>query len=400
MIHRELEKRKTIVCFSHLAWDRKLFQRPQQLMLRFSKRFNVLYISGHSFRHFFIDVFRRKKIHRYHVTDNLAVYSPFALPPIRKCSFLITRLNKILLSFQVKRMLKKLKLKDPILWIYHPRYLHTIGKFKEKLIVYDCMDDFTSLLSTYEDRERNAGNEEMLLKKADMVFAGGYSIADLKRDSRERIHVFPSAVEIDHFKNALSDNLVLPDDIKSIPHPILGYWGAIDERVDHDLLKKLAIKHPEWSIVLLGPIVRHKVGDSSYLHEIKNIFWLGPKDYSLLPGYAKAFDVCLIPFVLTREGKSLSPTKTLEYLATGKPVVSTPVTDVVRFYDRVIGIADGPDEFEMAVLRCMKEDDASMKQKRINFTRNRSWEDTAENMEKLILDKIEEKLSMRNPIKV
>ncbi|TVM04335.1 MAG: hypothetical protein CV087_00110 [Candidatus Brocadia sp. WS118] len=398
MRNREQEKRKTIICFSHLGWDRNLFQRPQQLMLRFSKRFNVLYVSGHSFRQIFIDLFRRKKIHSYHVTDNLAVYSPFALPPIRKYSSLIIRLNKILLSFLVKRRLKRLKFKDPILWIYHPRYIHTIGEFKEELIVYDCMDDFTSLLSAYEDRERNAGNEEALLKKADMVFAGGYSIANLKRDSRERIHVFPSAVEIDHFKNALSDDLILPDDIKNIPHPILGYWGAIDERVDHDLLKKLAIKHPEWSIVLLGPIVRHNAGDFSYLHEIKNIFWLGPKDYSLLPSYAKSFDVCLIPFVLTREGRSLSPTKTLEYLATGKPVVSTPVTDVVRFYDSVIGIADGPDEFGMAVLRCMKEDNTSMKQKRINFTRNRSWEDTVDNMEKLILDKIQEKTSVRQSL--
>jgi len=396
MTNREQENRKTIICFSHLTWDRNLFQRPQQLMLRFSKRFNVLYVSGYSCRQFFIDLFRRKKTHSYHVTDNLAVYSPFALPPIKKYSSITIRLNKILLSFLVKRRLKKLKFKDPILWIYHPRYIDAIGKFKEELIIYDCMDDFTSLLSDYEDRERNIKDERALLKKADMVFAGGYSIAELKRDSREHIHVFPSAVEIYHFKKARSDNLEMPDDITDIPHPILGYWGAIDERVDHELLKRLAMKHPEWSIVLLGPIVRHKAGDLSYLKEIKNIFWLGPKDYSLLPNYAKAFDVCLIPFVLSREGKFLSPTKTLEYLATGKPVVSTPITDVVRFYDGVVGIADGPDEFGMAVRRCMEEDNASMKQKRICFTENKSWEDTAEKMEKLILDKIEEKSSVKH----
>lgn len=390
--------RQTIICFSHLAWDRNLFQRPQQLMLRFSKRFNVLYVSGYSFRQFFIDLFHREKTHSYPVTDTLAVYSPFALPTMQKRFSITIRLNKILLSFLIKRRLKKLKFKNPILWIYHPRYVDTIGKFKEGFIVYDCMDDFTSLLSDYEDRERNAGDERALLKKADMIFAGGYSIADLKRDSRERIHVFPSAVEVDHFKKALSDNLAMPDDITDIPHPILGYWGAIDERVDHELLQRLAMKHPEWSIVLLGPIVRHKVGDISYLHESKNIFWLGPKDYSLLPNYAKAFDVCLIPFVLSREGIFLSPTKTLEYLATGKPVVSTPITDVVKFYHGMVRIADGPDEFGMAVMRCMEEDDASMKQRRIHFTENKSWEDTAEKMEKLILDKIEETSSVRQSL--
>lgn len=387
---------RTIICFSHLAWDRNLFQRPQQLMLRFSKRFNVLYVSGYSFRQFFLDLFRRGKTHSYHVTDTLAVYSPFALPTMQKYSSTTIHLNKILLPFLIKRRLKKLKFNNPILWIYHPRYHDAIGKFKEELIIYDCMDDFTSLLSDYEDRGRNAGDEGVLLRKADIVFAGGYSIAEIKRDSREHIHVFPSAVEIDHFKKALSDNLETPDDIMDIPHPILGYWGAIDERVDHELLKRLAMKHPEWSIVLLGPIVKHKVGDTSYLNEIKNIFWLGPKDYSLLPNYAKAFDVCLIPFVLSREGKFLSPTKTLEYLATGKPVVSTPITDVVKFYHSVVRIADGPDEFGMAVMRCMEQDNASMKQERINFTENKSWEDTVEKMEKLILDKIEEKSSVRH----
>ncbi|CAG1022280.1 Putative teichuronic acid biosynthesis glycosyltransferase TuaH [Patescibacteria group bacterium] len=380
----------TIICFSHLSWERSLFQRPQQLMLRLSKRFNILYVNSHSFYQFLKGLFRKGKA-SCKVNDNLTVYSPFALLTFQKRLSLSIHLNKMLLTFLVKRKIKKLKGGKLILWIYHPIYVNAIGKFNEALVVYDCMDDFTSLISDYEDRERNAEDERVLLKKADVVFAGGYSIADLKRDSRERIHVFPSAVEIDHFKKALSDNLEMPDDITDIPHPILGYWGAIDDRVDHELLKRLAIKHPEWSIVLLGPICRHKIGDTSYLNEIKNIFWLGAKDYSLLPNYAKAFDVCLIPFVLSREGKYLSPTKTLEYLATGKPVVSTPITDVVRFYDGVVKIADGPDEFGLAVKRCMEEDTESMKQKRISFTENKSWEDTAEKMEKLILDKIEEK---------
>jgi teichuronic acid biosynthesis glycosyltransferase TuaH len=160
--------RRTIICFSHLAWDRNLFQRPQQLMLRFSKRFNVLYVSGYSFRQFFIDLFHREKPHSYHVTDTLAVYSPFALPTMQKHFSIIIHLNKMLSSFLIKRRLKKLKFNNPILWIYHPRYVDTIGKFKEGLIVYDCMDDFTSLLSDYEDRGRNTGDEEVLLKKGSL----------------------------------------------------------------------------------------------------------------------------------------------------------------------------------------------------------------------------------------
>jgi glycosyltransferase involved in cell wall biosynthesis len=379
--------RRTIICFSHLTWDRNLFQRPQQLMLRFSKNFNVLFINDHSCYQFFRVLLHKEKLY-YEVNDSLIVYSPFALPTFQRSLSLTIHLNKVLLPLLVRRKIKKLKGEKIILWIYHPRYINLIGKFKEELVVYDCMDDFTSLLSPYEDREKNARDERELLKRADIVFAGGYSIADLKRNSREHIHVFPSAVEINHFKKALSDDIEIPDDIKDIPHPILGYWGAIDERIDHRLLESLALRHPDWSIVLLGPIVRHKIKYLPYLDKLKNIFWLGSKDYSLLPNYAKAFDVCLNPFVLTREGKHLSPTKTLEYLATGRPVVSTPITDVVRFYDGVVNIADGIEEFEMAIKRCIEEDNESMKQKRIDFTENKTWENTVRKMEELILDKI------------
>src|SRR4030042_6207790 len=382
------EYRRTIICFSHLNWDRKLFQRPQQLMLRFSKRFNVLYINGHSSRQFFADLFRKKKAYSFKATDRLVIYSPFALPTLKENLAISIKLNKILLPFLIRRKLKKLNFEDPILWLYHPRFINTIGKFGEGLIVYDCMDDFTSLISANEDREKNERDENDLLRKADLVFAGGHSIADLKRNSREDINIFPSAVEIDHFQKALSDDIEIPDDIKDIPHPILGYWGAIDERIDHRLLERLALRHPDWSIVLLGPIVKHTIKDFPYFDKLKNVFWLGPKDYSLLPNYAKAFDICLNPFVLTREGKHLSPTKTLEYLATGKPVLSTPIPDVVKFFDGVVNIANGVEEFEMAIKRCMEEDNEFLKQKRIDFAENKTWENTVRKMEKLILDEI------------
>ncbi len=381
--------RRAIICFSHLSWDWNLFQRPQQLMLRFSKNFNVLYVSGCSFRYFLKDVFREEKLHSYEINDNLMVYIPFGLPTFQMRFSPAVYLNKILEHSLVKRKIKKLRIRNPILWLYHPRYIWTIGNFKEELIIYDCMDDFTSLISPYENRERNIRDERGLLKRADIVFAGGHSIADLKRNSRDDILVFPSAVDIEHFKRALANDIMVPDDIKDIPHPILGYWGAIDERLDHRLLEGLAMRHPDWSVVLLGPVVKQKIKNLSYLDSIKNIFWLGPKDYSLLPNYAKAFDVCLNPFVLTREGKHLSPTKTLEYLATGKPVVSTPITDVVRFYDGVVSIAGGIEEFEIAVKKCIEEDSESMKQRRVVFTEDKSWENTVGKMEELILERIE-----------
>lgn len=319
------------------------------------------------------------------------VYTPFGLPTFHMRFSLTIRLNEILWLFLVRRKINKLKIGRLILWIYHPRYIASLGKLREELVIYDCMDDFTSLLSDYEDREENRKKEIELLKRSDLIFGGGYSIAKLKSPFRDDIHVFPSACEIEHFQKASLPNFRIPSDIKSIPHPILGYWGAIDQRIDHELLEHLGVKHPDWSIVLLGPIVKLDMNDLSYLERLTNIYWLGPKDYSILPNYARAFDVCLNPFVLTREGKSLSPTKTLEYLATGKPIVSTPIPDVVRMYKGVIAIADGGAEFEKAVEKCLAEDNDTMKQKRIAFTKGKTWEDIVNRMERLIISALKRK---------
>lgn len=382
---------RTIICFSHLNWDYKLFQRPQQLMLRLSRHFNVLYINYHSFWHFIRDLISEKKIYNLIVNDNLIVYSPFALPTFKKRFSSIIQLNKRLLPFFVKRRAEKLKIEKPILWLYHPRYVNVIGKFNEALVIYDCMDDFTSLLSHYEDRDENARNESELLKRTDIVFGGGYTMVEIKRHLRNDVHVFPSAVEIDHFKKALLSNTSIPDDIKDIKSPVLGYWGAIDERIDHKLLKGLAERRPDWSIVLLGPICGFTPDELPYLKNMKNVFWLGPKEYAMLANYAKKFDVCLNPFVLTSEGKHLSPTKTLEYLACGKPVVSTPIPDVVRFFNGMVVVANGLEKFEMAIERCIKGDDELKRQKRVAFTEGKTWDNTVEKMKEIILNAIEQR---------
>jgi len=383
--------RKVIICLSHLTWDRKLFQRPQQLMLQLSKRFNVLYVNDHSFFRFITDMFSKEKNFNLNINSSLTVYTPFGLPSRFKKLSLFTQLNKMLSPFLVRRKLRKLKFADTILWIYHPRYLYMIKKLEADLVIYDCMDDYTSLSFRDKDREKLTLYERDLLKRADIVFVGGYSIAELKMHVRNDIHVFPSAVEINHFKRAFSSDIEVPNDIKDIPHPILGYWGAIDERIDHQLLASLALKNPDWHIVLLGPIVKLQPRELPYLREMKNITWLGPKDYTILPSYAKVFDVCLMPFVLTIEGRYLSPTKTLEYLATGKPVISTPIPDVVRFFDGVVTVAEGVDDFGRAVRRCLAEDNVHMRHKRIAFTEGKTWENTAAMMEQLLLAAIEKR---------
>lgn len=384
------ESRRTILCLSHLRWDTKLFQRPQQLMLRLSRKFNVLYVQGPSFLQLARDLFSRGKNCEIHSKGRLVVYSPFALPTCFRKFSPSVRMNERLLPIFLKRKMKSLHFEHPILWIYHPWYAHLLGRLSAELTVYDCMDDFVALSAPWE-RERIVKGEEALLRRAHLVFAGGHSMAGRKRGVREDIRVFPSAVEVDHFRRALREDTKLPGDVKDIPRPILGYWGAIDARLDHSLLEGLGRKHPDWSIVLVGPIVTVSPKELAYLKEVKNIFWLGPKEYSALPNYAKAFDVCLNPFALSERGKYLSPTKTLEYLAAGKPVVSTPIPDVEGHFNGLVTLAQGVEGFSQAITSCLAEDNERLKQKRVAFTEGKTWENTTLGMEKLMLSALAEK---------
>jgi len=378
------EARRAIVCLSHLNWDPKLFQRPQQLMLRFSRSFDVLFVNEPSFGTFVRDLFRGEKQGHVRVNDRLTVLTPFGMPRVLMTYGWLRGWNRAAARLAVKRRMRRSGISRPVLWLYHPRFLDAAGKLGEDLLVYDCMDDFSSLLSGGEDQTRNLSDEEVLLARADVAFAGGFQMAEPRKKIRADLRVFPSACDTNHFHKALAPETTIPADIRGIPSPILGYWGAIDERLDHDLLRRLAEENPDFSIVLLGPIVEHKVKDVSYLRSAKNVHWLGPKDYQSLPAYAKAFDICLNPFVLTRAGTSLSPTKTMEYLASGRPVISTPIPDVVRFYQEVVRIAEGPRGFAEAARELLGSDSAEARQGRIQFTDGKTWDRTAGEMEGIV----------------
>jgi glycosyltransferase involved in cell wall biosynthesis len=217
-------------------------------------------------------------------------------------------------------------IEQPLLWFYTPMALAYAGHLRAKMTVYDCMDElsmFRGAPPELLDFERD------LLQRADVVFTGGQSLYEAKRGRHPNVHAFPSSVDAAHFGRARDAAQPIPEDEQGIPQPRIGYFGVIDERIDLGLLALLADSHPEWAVVMVGPVVKI---DPAELPKRPNLHYLGGKSYDELPAHLAAWDVAIMPFAENDATRFISPTKTLEYLAAGKAVVSTPIRDVIRPY--------------------------------------------------------------------
>jgi len=232
----------------------------------------------------------------------------------------------------------------PIVWYYTPMMLEFSRPVAETAaaVVYDCMDELSNFKFAPDSLKQL---ERDLVGLADVVFTGGYSLYEAKRGWHANIHPFPSSVDKAHFAQARSMSTAQdPADQAALPHPRFGFYGVIDERMDLDLLAKLADAHPEWSIVMVGPVVKIDPAD---LPKRANIHYLGGKTYAELPFYLGGWDVAMAPFAINESTRFISPTKTPEYLCGGKPVVSTAIVDVKRHYGELeaVRVADTHAEF-------------------------------------------------------
>lgn len=270
----------------------------------------------------------------------------------------------------------------PVLaWYYTPMMLSFSHDISALGIVYDCMDELANF--RFAPQELLALEVE-LLDRADIVFTGGFSLYEAKKDRHASIHPFPSSVDREHFARARSTSRHLCDQA-DIPGPRLGYFGVIDERMDLGLLAALADARPEWSIVMVGPVVKI---DEESLPRRDNIHYLGGKSYDELPDYLGGWDVALMPFALNESTRFISPTKTPEYLSGGKPVVSTPITDVIRHYGALEGvkIAEGADAFVTACQEAMglSSSDGSWLAEADRVLADMSWDRTYFDMAALV----------------
>jgi glycosyltransferase involved in cell wall biosynthesis len=247
-------------------------------------------------------------------------------------------------------------------------------------VVYDCMDE----LSLFRGAPRElVDREARLLAAADLVFTGGQSLYEAKREKHPRVHAFPSSIDAEHFR-AARETRPEPADQAGIPGPRMGYFGVIDERLDLDLLAAVAEARPDWHLVMVGPVVKI---DPASLPQHPNLHWLGMKSYPELPQYLAGWDVALMPFALNESTRFISPTKTPEYLAGGRPVVSTPIRDVVKPYGEsgMVEIADSPEEFVAAVERVLARADREDWLRRVDeHLSHGSWSRTWQQMSELI----------------
>jgi glycosyltransferase involved in cell wall biosynthesis len=314
-------ERPTLICFSHLRWN-FVFQRPQHLMSRFAEDMPVVYWEEP------MDI-------GAHEAPYLQISEAEGFPNVR---VVVPHLPQGLNDEQRKASLKQLldahaaRLNGPLIaWYYTPMMLPFSRHLDTSALVYDCMDELSKFRFAPEGLLEL---EQELIDKADLVFTGGSSLYEAKKDRHDSVHLFPSSVDRAHFgkaRTAIED----PVDQAALPHPRLGFFGVLDERFDIALLDQVAEMRPEWSFVMVGPVVKIAPED---LPRRPNIRYLGPKTYAQLPAYLAGWDVALMPFAMNESTQFISPTKTPEYLAGGKPVVSTPVKDVVRHYGQLEGV--------------------------------------------------------------
>jgi len=358
----------TLIVFCHLRWD-FVFQRPQHLMTRLAEHYQILFVEE--------PVHSEGPAHlqKTAVAPNITVCRPHT-PILHTHGFHDDQLPTLqgLLADLVPEG------ERPVVWFYTPMALPLLQGLNPTLVVYDCMDELAAFKNPPKQLLQR---ESALLNIADLVFTGGPSLYEAKKDRHANAHCFSSSVDAKHFRQALDAAISHPEQAH-IAGPRLGFYGVIDERFDTDLVRQMAAAHPEWQIVLVGPVVKI---DPAELPRADNVHYMGQRNYDELPKFLAGWDLCLLPFAMNDSTKFISPTKVLEYMAAEKLSVSTPITDVKVPYGDVVAIASTADEYIAACERMLAMDEAEqtrLVERMRDIVANTSWDKTASRMHELI----------------
>jgi beta-glucosidase/6-phospho-beta-glucosidase/beta-galactosidase/glycosyltransferase involved in cell wall biosynthesis len=368
-----------IVVFSHLRWG-FVWQRPQQFLSRFAKKHKILFVEEPFFD---LKDGEEPRLDFHKVMPNVTVACPHLSPSWNRNPRTPELLRK-LTAEAIEAMNESGEFDRPLLWYYSPMdSAWSLGHFQNRGVVYDCMDELSQFTGA---PAALVENEARLIRHADVVFTGGYELGDKKRRQHDNVHTFGCGVDFGHFNKAANPATVIPPDIDFMARPILGWFGVVDERVDYAMVGEMARLRPNWSFAMVGPVVKV---DPNLLPHAPNLFWLGGRDYQQLPHYCRAFDVNMMCFAINAATEFINPTKGLEYMATGKPVIGTPVRDVVRQWSDIVRIARTAEEFVQAAEEAMKAGPADERvQRGLELARRSSWEQTVENMQRLIREAI------------
>jgi len=354
---QELLTHYDLIVFCHLRWE-FVYQRPQHIISRIAKQGKVLFIE----EPLQFSQEEENTAHMYKVNDAITVFQP-----------------KVKSIEGIKDVFKGMpQITAGVGWVYSPAFIPLLASFSLNKVVYDCMDELT--LFRGADPEL-VEHEKQLLSVADIVFTGGKRLYESKKKVHGNVYCFPSSVDHVHFRKALN-GIPVPEDMKFNNRPIIGYYGVIDERIDMNLLGEAAKLLPNATFVMIGPMAKISEED---LAKGDNIHYRGMKSYEELPAYLKKFDIAMMPFAMNEATHFISPTKTLEYMAAYKPIISTPVYDVVRDYSHCVHIISTSSDFRDAVNNIITNKDKEALA--LNFDKvleNTSWDFTVQKMMEIL----------------
>ena len=384
-------KNEDIICISTSDWEKPYGSR-QRIMSGFAEDNRVLFVEAQSSCLHLIknpkDQLKRvlrwlKGISR---RGKIILYTPAPLLPFGNYFFTINRINQKLLSFSIKRAAKKIGIKNPLLWIYSVNSVLLLGAFGEKFSIYYCIEDFF-LEKPYFRRQRLMyALEEELLKKADMSIACTKSLWEDRRFRHPNIYFLRNGVDSDMFNSSPETN-PLPFDLASVPQPRIGFMGTLDSRIDTELLLFLAQSRKSWNFILIGSNLLSRARRAA-LRTLPNVLLLGFKPHRQLAGYISAFSTCLIPYHTNKFSRSIFPIKTLEYLASGKPVVSTNLPELEELKS-VVYLSRNKEEFLSNLEKSLEE--RGQETKRKNAASGYAWQEKVDWLSKLIAENMAKK---------
>jgi UDP-galactopyranose mutase len=361
-----------------LRWD-FVWQRPQHLLTRFAQDYTVYFVEEPI------------------TTDEIETPTLEVFPAQNAPGVTIIRLRqpaeqlhwighghpetqstyeRLLLNFFAE---KRVNITSSIMWLYTPMAAPFVDTIPHEILIFDAMDQLSAFLGAPPEL---IAQEKALLPRADLVFTGGVSLYEAKKSFNANTYCFPSGVDVAHYAQAeTKDGFEQPEELAALNGPILGFFGVIDERIDLTLLAEVAKARPDWQIVMIGPVVKI---DPAHLPQHPNLHYLGGRQYKDLPRYLAYFDVALLPFALNESTRYISPTKTLEYMAAHKPMVSTPIHDVISLYGEVVRIADTPQTFITHVEAALNEPANMRRADEDRLLEEHTWDRIATEMKALV----------------
>ena len=393
---------ETIICISPSSWF-SLWRNRQQIMSRLARNNRVLFVEPQrdpdlgtwlSIRNRISNIFSP---HIESISANMTLLHPPPSLPFggailspRILHFiipLIVKMNCWLLTNSIRQALRKMKVENHILYVWEPFQLDLIGKFGEKLVCYHVYDEISDFIGNKRIKGIIWKYDRLLCKRADFVFASSRTQYKRRKAFNQSTYFIPNGVDFEHFNQALSPDTKLPEDIQSVPRPILGFAGLIANfTVDIKLLIELAVRCPEWSFVIIGQDEMGHGEAGTKLHGLDNFLYLGKKEVSGLPNYFKAFDVALMPYVIKGHTLSIYPLKLHEYLAAGLPIVTTHLPELYPFKD-IVRLAKTVDEFIEQVEKSLKDNSEAAVAKRVAVAKKNTWDQRVEKIEKCLLSR-------------